>query len=78
LQEEFVRKRLQEHIIEASLEFSLHPRHSNFDFLNGVESTNHAIFSIPMVKISNITYIKHLVKGILSTKVWNLMIWLFD
>ena len=37
-------------MIEASLEFGLHFGHSNFNVLNGVESTNEVFCSIPMVK----------------------------
>ena len=59
------------HMIEASLEFGLHFGHSNFNFLDGVESTHEVLCSIP-------AYLKHLLKGVSPTKFWTLAIWPFD
>ena len=41
------RKNCKKHMIEASLEFGLHYGHLNFNFLNGIESTNKVYFLNP-------------------------------
>lgn len=65
-------------MIEAPLEFGLYLRHSKFKFHNGVESTNHVVCSISMVKTCIETQLKQLGKGGFATNAWKLMIWPFD
>ena len=51
---------------------------SNFNFMNDVESTNQVFCSSPTIQRCIIVKIKHLVKGVSPTQVWNLMMWPSD